>query len=79
MAYERAYMATTKEKYYKKMLETLVDCNDCNNVPFSNTKLRQAVNKVMAEMKKKERDAKRNANNVTMDTLFHQSPVTTNT
>ena len=32
----------------------------------------------MEETKDKERDAKHNANNVTMDTLI-QSPVTTNT
>ena len=61
------------------MLETLVDCNDCNNVTFTNEKLQQAVSKVTTEMKEKERDAKRNNNNVTMDTLFHQSPVTINT
>ena len=53
--------------------------NDCNNVPLSNEKLQQAVSKVMAETKEEERDAKRDANNVTMDTFCHQSPVTTNT
>ena len=42
-------MATTKEKYYTKMLETQVDYNDRNNVPLSNEKLIQAVSKVMAE------------------------------
>ena len=61
------------------MLETGVDYNDRNNVPFSNEKLIQAVSKVMAETEEEERDAKRNANNVTMDTFCHQSPVTTNT
>ena len=33
----------------------------------------------MAETEEEERDAKRNANNMTMDTFFHWSPVTTNT
>ena len=33
VTYERACMANTKEKYYTKMLETLVDCNDRNNAP----------------------------------------------
>ena len=61
------------------MLEALVDDNGCNNAPLSNEKLRQAVSKVMAETKEEERDAKRNANNVNMDTFCHQSPVTTNT
>ena len=36
MAYERACMATTKNKYYTKMLETLVGYNDRKNVPLSN-------------------------------------------
>ena len=77
--HEQAYIATTKEKYYTKMLETLGDYNDRNNAPLSNKKLRKAVGKVMAEMEEEQRDAKRNANNVTMDTFCHQSPVTTNT
>ena len=79
MTYERACMATTKEKYYTKMLETLVDYNDRNNAPLSNEKLRHAVSKVMAETEEEERDAERNTNNATVDTLFHQSPVTNNT
>ena len=33
----------------------------------------------MAEMEEEQRDAKCNANNVTMDTFCHQSPVTSNT
>ena len=33
----------------------------------------------MAETEDEECNAKRNANNVTMDILFHWSPVTTNT
>ena len=49
VAYERACMATTKDKYYTKMLETLVDYNDRNNSSVSNEKLRQAVSRVMAE------------------------------
>ena len=40
--------------------------------------LQQVVSKVMAEMEDQERDAKRNANNITVDN-FSQSPVTTNT
>ena len=57
------------------MWETLADYNDLNNAPLSNEKLRQAVGKFMAETEEEER----NANNVTMDTFCHQSPVTTNT
>ena len=77
--YEQAWMATTKEKYYKKMLETLVGYNDSNNAPFSNDKLWQAVSKVMEETKEEEHDAECNANNVTVDNFCHQFPFTTNT
>ena len=61
------------------MLETPVDYNDRNNSPFSNKNLRQAVSEVMAETEEEEREAKCNANNVTMDTFCRQYPVTTNT
>ena len=46
--YEQACMATTKDKYYMKMLETLFDYNGRNNAQFYNEKLRQAVSKLMA-------------------------------
>ena len=49
VTYERACMATPKDKYYEKMLETLVDDNNRNGAPLSNEKLRQAVGKVMEE------------------------------
>ena len=77
--YERACMATTKEKYYTKMLETLVYYNDRNNEPLSNEKLRRAVSEFMAETEEEERDAEWNANYLTMDTFLCQSPVITNT
>ena len=47
--YEQSCMATTKEKYYTKMLENIFDYNDRKNAPKSNEKLQQAVSKVMAE------------------------------
>ena len=72
--YERACMATPKDKYFEKMLKTLVDHNDCHNAPLSNDKLQQAVSKVMAETEEEER----NNNNVTMVTFCH-SLATTNT
>ena len=61
------------------MVETLVDYNDHKNSPLSNEKIQQAVSKVMAETEDEKRDAECNTNNVTMDTLFQQYPVTTNT
>ena len=47
--YERACMATPREKYYTKILETLVDYNDRNNAPLSNEKLQKAISKFMEE------------------------------
>ena len=61
------------------MLETLVDYNDHNNVPLYNEKHWHAVSKVMAEIEEEEHDAKCNSNYVNMDSLCHESPVTTNT
>ena len=60
------------------LVETLIDHNDRHNVPLSNGKLRQAVSTVMEETGEEALDAKRNANNVTMDNLI-QFPVMTNT
>ena len=49
VAYEQAYMATMKDKYYTKMLETLVDYNNRNNAPLANEEIRQAVSISMEE------------------------------
>ena len=49
VTYEQECMATTRKKNQTKMLETLVDYNDCINAPFFNEKLRQAFSKVMVE------------------------------
>ena len=72
-------MATTKAKYYTKMLETLVNYNDLNNAPFSKDKIWQVVSRFMSETEEEEGDTELNANNMTMRTLFNQSPVTNNT
>ena len=79
VTYEQACMATTKEKYHTKMLETLVDYNDCNNSQLSREKPQQAVSKFIEETEEEERDTKHNVNNVTMDSFCCQSLVTTNT
>ena len=71
-------MATSRDKYNVKMLETLVYYNDRNNVPFSNEKLRQAIITVVVEMEENKRNIISDANNVTIDSLC-QSPITTNT
>ena len=61
------------------MLETLVDYNDCNNAPFSNKNIRQAVSTIMLETEEEQCDAESNTNNMTMDNFCCQPPVTTNT
>ena len=61
------------------MLETLLDYNDHNNAPLSNEKLQQSVSKFMEETEEEECDTECNVNNVTMDTFYNQSPITTNT
>ena len=61
-------MDTMKDKYFEKILETLVNHNDRHNAPFSNENLWQAIIKVMVETEEEERNAERNANNLTMDT-----------
>ena len=71
-------MATTREECYTKMLDSLLNHNDCHGTPLSSKKLQEAVSRVMTETEEEEKDAKRNVNNVTMDTFF-QYPVTINT
>ena len=56
------------------MLDQLIKNNHRHGTPMSNKNLRKAVIRVMED---EEKDAKRNVNNVTKDTLF-QSPVTVN-
>ena len=78
VTYERACMANPRDKYYEKMLETLVDYNYHHNAPFSNEKFQQEVSKVIAETEEEERNITSDSNNVTMD-YFCWSPATTNT
>ena len=74
VSYERACMATPKEEYFTEMLDHLIEHNIFHGTPMSNEKLREAVIRVVAD---EEKNAKRNVNNVTTDTLF-QSSVTVN-
>ena len=68
-------MATTREEYLIKMLDSILDDNERHGTTLSSKKLQGAVSIVIVE---EEKYAKHNANNVTMDTLFH-SPITINT
>ena len=60
------------------LLEAMIEHNDRSKTPLSKEKLWQAINTTVAETEDKERDAKSNANNMTMDTLI-QPPIRTNT
>ena len=71
-------MSTPSDKQYTKMLETLVDYNECNNAPLSNKKLWQETRKVIAETESEERNIILDYHNITMDN-FCQYPGTTNT
>ena len=39
-------MAISRDKYYTEIFKTLTDYNDCNNMPLSITKIREAIHKV---------------------------------
>ena len=67
-------MATPKEEYFMEMLNPLPEHNHRHGTPLSSKKFQEAVSRVMEQ---EEKDAERNKNNVTTDTLF-QSPFTFN-
>ena len=71
-------MTTPRDKYYKKLLDTLVEYNNDQNAPLYNEKSEQAISKFIADTEEEERNIISDANNVTMDT-FCQSPFTNNT
>ena len=66
-------MYTPRDEYNAKMLEILIYHIDHHNAPFSSEKLWQAVSIVMSETEKVECDAEHNKNNVSMDTVFNHS------
>ena len=67
VTYERACMATPKDKYYTKLLKNIVDENNCNDAPLSNGNIQQSVRIVMEET---EAELERNINEITIDTSF---------
>ena len=56
-------MATSKDKYYTEMCNTINDYNDFNNTPWSNVKIQEAIGKAMEE------ESIMDANDVTVDTF----------
>ena len=51
VTYEQACMGNNnpKDKYYTKLLETVIDYNDHHNAPLSNENIRQEISTFMAE------------------------------
>ena len=45
MSCKRACMATSRYKYYTKMYETLIEYNNCNDVPLSNVNIQDVIHK----------------------------------
>ena len=70
MSYERACMATPREEYFTKMLDSLLEHNHRHGIPFSSKNVQEAVRRVMEEEAKY---AKRNVNNFT-EVLFFLVP-----
>ena len=60
-------MATSKDKYYTEMCNTLTDYNDCKNMPLSNANIQETIHKV------KEEESITDANNITVDTFSDAS------
>ena len=75
VSYEQACMDTPRDEYYTKILENIIDHNDCQNAPLLSENIRQAVSIVKAETEEEERDVAHNANNVTVDTFFNNSTI----
>ena len=60
-------MATSKEKFYTEMCNTLTDYNDGNNTPLSNSYIQKEIRKFMEE------EPTADANKVTADTFSYAS------
>ena len=71
VTYQRAFMATPKDKYYNALLDTLVKDNNLRGEPLSNGKIQQAVGKVIEETGTQ---FERNYNKIICDTSY-QSPI----
>ena len=70
---ERACMATSREKYYRKMYETLIDYNDRNGAPLYNDNIILAIHKVIKEKESDAHNITLNDQNVTADTFSQTS------
>ena len=48
-ACKQACMANSRDKYYTELLRTITYCNNHNDAPLSNEKIREAIHKSIAE------------------------------
>ena len=69
--YQRAFMATPKDKYYNAFLDTLVKYNTLRGKPLSNQNIQKAVSDIIEET---EEEFERNYNKITCNTLY-QYPI----
>ena len=60
-------MATSKDKYYTEIFNTLTDYNERNHTPLSSVNIREEIRRVMEE------ESIIDANNITKDTFSHAS------
>ena len=66
---KRACIATSREKYYTKIYDTLIGHNDRNNASLSNENIQDAIHKVITEEESDSHNITLDAHNVTSDTL----------
>ena len=66
-------MATSRDKYYTKMFETLIDYNDRNDASLSNENIRGAIHKVIDEEELYSHNITLDAHNVTVDNFSQTS------
>ena len=67
VTYQRAFMATPKDKYYNALLDTLVKDNNIRGKPLSNQNIQESVSDVMEET---EAEFKRNHNEITCNSSY---------
>ena len=59
----------SRDKYYTKIYETLIDYNDHNDAPLSNENIEYAINKFITEEESDSHNINFDAHNVTADTF----------
>ena len=71
VTYQRAFMATSKDKYYNALLDTLVKDNILRGKPLSNQNIQEAFSDITVET---EAEFERNYKKITCK-ISYQSPI----